>query len=86
MIVTVADAVHPFESVTITLYVPAARLLAVAPVWEGELFHKYVYGPVPPPAVTVAEPVLAPLQNTFTEEEIVAVNTAGCVMANVLMI
>ena len=33
MIVTVAMAMQPFASVTVTVWVPAARLVAVAVVW-----------------------------------------------------
>jgi hypothetical protein len=38
---------------------------------------------VPPPAVTVAEPLLPPKQRIFTEEEMVAVSCVGCVMVTV---
>ena len=55
---TLDVAVQPLASVTVTLYVPPVRLVAVAVVCE--LFHSYVYGVVPPFAVTVAEPVELP--------------------------
>ena len=38
VIVAVADVVHPFASVAVTVYVPAARLLIVAVV--DPVFHK----------------------------------------------
>ena len=59
VIVALAVAVHPLASVTVTLYVPAAsalRFCVVAP-----LLHKYVYGAVPPLAVTVAVPSVPPI-------------------------
>ena len=42
--------------------------------------HKYVYGEVPPPAVTVAEPVAAELHKTSVWAVIEADNTAGSVI------
>ena len=51
-------SVHKLASVTVTLYVPAIRLLiscVVAPV-----FHKYVYGFVPPFTFRSMDPVLFP--------------------------
>lgn len=56
-------AVQPLWSVTVTLYVPAPRpltLLVVAP-----LLHKYVYGDVPPDALTLTEPFVHPVQVAF---------------------
>jgi hypothetical protein len=50
---------------------------AVDPV-PPEGAHEYVYGDVPPPATTVAEPVLPPLQRTGVEVA-EAVTTVGCV-------
>ena len=40
MIVIVAVLVHPFESVIVTIYVPAHRPLAVAVVCAGVVFHE----------------------------------------------
>jgi hypothetical protein len=77
VIVTVAVDVHPFASVAVTVYDPAAKPVAVAPV--AELLHKYVFVPVPPVALTVAEPVDAPLHKTFTCDEIVAETAVGWV-------
>ena len=56
--VTEAVAVHECASVTVTVYVPAARLLIAAVV---ELFDQlYVYPEVPPDPDAVAAPVLLP--------------------------
>jgi len=40
VIVIVAVLVHPFESVIVTIYVPAHRPLAVAVVCAGVVFHE----------------------------------------------
>jgi hypothetical protein len=58
-LVTVALVVdeHPLMSVTVTLYVPAERPLAVTVV--APVDHEYVYGPVPPLSIlAVAVPLL----------------------------
>jgi hypothetical protein len=52
------DAAHPRASVTVTLYIPATRFVAVAVVCP--LFQRYVYGDVPPVTTTVAFPLFAP--------------------------
>ena len=52
-------------SVTVTVYVPAERPVAVAFVCAGLVFHEYVYPGVPPAAVTVAEPFMSPLQDAL---------------------
>ena len=65
MITTVATAVQPFASVAVTLYVPAAKPVAIAAVWP--LFHRYVIMPVPPVPAAVAEPFAPPKQLTFVE-------------------
>ena len=59
-IVAVAVEEHPFASVIVTVYVPAANPVAVADVCAGEVFQLYVYGAVPPEAEAVAEPFAAP--------------------------
>ena len=46
------------------------------------MFHKYVFGDVPPVAVTVADPSLPPKQLTWVVE-VVAVSKAGCVIVTV---
>ena len=75
---TVADAVaeQPLLSVTVTEYDPAARPVAVAVVWP--LDHRYVLPPLPPAGVTVAVPLLPPLQETGVDDAD-AVRTAGSV-------
>jgi hypothetical protein len=35
-----ADAVQPFESVTVTVKVPAGSPVAAEPVWGGMTLHK----------------------------------------------
>ena len=55
--VTEDVVLHPVESLTVTVYVPAERPVAVAFVCPpGD--HAYVYGITPREAVTVALPVL----------------------------
>ena len=54
--------VQPLASVTLTLYGPIAKLLRLAVV--APLLHKYVYGAVPPVAVTLAVPVVVPWHAT----------------------
>ena len=57
---------------------PAERPLEVALV--PPLLHKYVYPGVPPVAVTVAEPLLPPLQDTFVWAVMDDVRTEGSVI------
>ncbi len=52
--------VQPLLSVTVTVYVPALKLLIVAVVLIGVVFHAYVYGNDPPLGSTVALPLLTP--------------------------
>lgn len=58
--VAVAVAVQLFESVTVTVYVPAATFEMFALVPSPPL-HEYVYDVVPPVAVALNVPVLVPL-------------------------
>ena len=62
---TVDTAVQPPASVTITVYVPADKPVAVA-VAAAEGDQLYVYGAVPPLPVAVAVPSL-PLQDAGVE-------------------
>jgi hypothetical protein len=55
--------VQLFASVAVHVYVPAHNADAVAPV-PPDGVHAYVYGPVPPPTVTVAVPLHAALHVT----------------------
>ncbi len=73
-----------FASVTVTTYVPAARPVAVAPVCTGDVFHEYVYNPVPPLTVAVAVPVAPPLQDTFVWLGVIA-STAGWVIVTLVV-
>jgi pyridoxal biosynthesis lyase PdxS len=82
VIVAVVDVVHPFASVAVTVYVPEFRLLIVAVV--APVFHKYEYPPVPLDANEVAEPVEAPLHNTFVVKGIDNVKRFGCVIVAVV--
>src|SRR5438093_12653446 len=47
---------------TVTMYVPAPRLVAVEPFCTGLVFHENVLLPVQPPALAVALPLLQPKQ------------------------
>ena len=55
VMVTDLETVHPLESVTVTVYVPALMLFIVAEV--APVFHRYEYDGVPPLAVTDADAV-----------------------------
>ena len=61
-------AEHAFASVTVTVYVPAAKLEIVDVL--PELLQRYVYGVAPPVAETEAEPVFVPLQFVVVEEQV----------------
>ena len=65
-------------SVTVTVYVPAARPDAVAPVPPED--QRYVYGGVPPLPVTVAEPLLPVKQLTFVIAVIDEIKSVGSVI------
>jgi hypothetical protein len=65
VIKAVAVVVQPLLSVTVTVYRPAGRAVAVMAVCIGELFHEYVYGAVPPAGIAVAVPVELPKQFTL---------------------
>jgi len=68
VIVALVVAVHPLLSLTVTVYVPATRPVAVTVFWLPASLQLYVYGEVPPVAVpAVAEP-MPPLHNTFISE------------------
>jgi hypothetical protein len=62
--ITEEGEVHPFKSVTVTLYVPA-------PIFDKLEFElppgvqKYVYPGVPPLALTDADPLVEPKHETF---------------------
>jgi hypothetical protein len=79
VMIAVAVLIHPFASVTVTVYVPAAKPVAVAVVCAGLEFHAYEYGAVPPAALTVAEPVVPFLQSTLVLAVMAEVKTAGSV-------
>ena len=82
VITTEVTEIQPFASVAVTLYVPAAKPVAVAEVWP--LFHRYVIVPVPPVPAAVAVPSEAPKQETFVDALIVtATALAGCVIVTV---
>ena len=76
--VALAEAVQPEASVTVTLYVPAARLLSVDPL---PLFgvQLYVRGAVPPETDTLTDPLLLPEQGMGVGVA-AAVSGWGCVM------
>jgi hypothetical protein len=70
--------VHPLASVTVHVYVPAAKLLAVAafPPLGCQL---YKYPDVPPAGVAVAVPFVPPKQEILVPTD-VAERTVGCVI------
>lgn len=78
MMVTAAVDVQLFASLTVTVYVPATRFVEVTVVCPFD--HVYVYEGVPPDGVTVAEPLLPPLHETWVDEEIEDVSVAGWVI------
>ena len=78
VMVTVSVSSQPLASVTVTVYVPAARLDAVAPV---ALFdHAYEYGAVPPEPLAVADPSLDPLQLALVGVPVLATTAVGSVI------
>ena len=75
MITTEAVVEQPLASVTVTQYVPAAKLdksSLVAP-----LDQRYVYAVVPPDTVRLAAPVELPKQRTFVPLMLAASAAAG---------
>ena len=70
--------VHPFASVIVTKYVPAAN--PVKPWVVAALLHAYVYGAVPPLTVKSIAPVLLPKQSTFVWLKLLAKAEAGWVI------
>jgi hypothetical protein len=77
VIVAEAVAVAFKLSVTVTVYVPGAKPVAVILVCEDGSLHLYKYGLVPPFAEMVAVPLLKPAQLTSFLEEIVAVSVVA---------
>ena len=63
VIVALAVVVHPLASVTVTVYVPGPRFVAVAT--DAPVDHAYEYAGVPPDPAPVAVPSLAPVQLTL---------------------
>ena len=66
--ITNAVSLHPIESLTTTLYVPAPRLeteMVVSPVLQ-----EYVYGEYPVLMIAVAVPAGSPAQRIFVELEV----------------
>ena len=74
--VAFAFAVHPFASVTVTLYAPAHNPEISSLV--AELSHKYVSTGVPPAVVKFNTPSQPPLQSAGVIE-IAAIKTGGSV-------
>src|ERR1039458_4484493 len=65
VIVICAIAWQLFASATVQVYVPAIRLMSVAPFVPSLQLYTYPAAGVPPPAVAMADPVLPPLQSTL---------------------
>src|SRR5947208_1871115 len=81
VMVALAVAVQPLASLTVTMYVPAPRLVAVEPFCTGLVFHENVLLPLPPLALAVALPLVPPKQSTLTCALMLALNAvSGCVM------
>lgn len=86
---TLAVFVQPLASVIVTVYVPAPSPVAMAVVWATPVFHKYVYGAVPPVMLSssrVAVPVVPPLHNTGVVVNGAHVMMAGCVNVTVQLV
>jgi hypothetical protein len=79
----VAVIVQPLKSVVVTVYVPAVNPEAVSPV-PPEGAHEYVYGEVPPFAVTVAVAVEPP-KHVTSVLTVVAASTGGCVIVTLVV-
>ena len=77
VILIVIEAVHALASVTVTVLVPMFKEVITEVV--ALVDHKYVYGVVPPEAVTVAAPVLPPKHKTLLIMVAVLKATAGWV-------
>jgi hypothetical protein len=73
-----AVCVHPLASVTVTVYVPTARPVAVALVLA--LFQVYVYGETPPDGTAVNVPLASPLHVTVTLVKVGITIAVGCVI------
>src|SRR5207247_1704738 len=81
VMVALAVAVQPLASLTVTMYVPAPRLVAVDPFCTGLVFHENVLLPVPPLALAVALPLVPPKQSTLTCALMLEIDAvSGCVM------
>jgi hypothetical protein len=89
--VIVVVLVHPFISVTVMVYVTPGAKFDALPVVEliepdgtvGAMVYTFV--PLPPVDVTVAVPLLAGTQVGTVLVLIAKVNTAGCVITNVVV-
>ena len=83
--------VHPFISVTVMMYVTPGAKFDALPVVEliepdgtvGAI--EYTFEPLPPVDVTVAVPLLLGTHVGTVEVLIANVNTAGCVITNVVV-
>jgi hypothetical protein len=85
VIVVLAVALHPLSSVIVQVYVPGASEEAVAAV-PPEGAHAYVNGDVPPEGAAVADPLSAPLQDTFVLELIEALTPAELFTTTVVVL
>ena len=82
VIVAEAVLVQLLASVTVTVYVPAARPVRSCVVMPP--VQKYVYGETPPLTVRSMEPVEEPLHNTFTCVVLKA-KAGGCVIVTAVV-
>src|SRR5438876_9661637 len=81
VMVALAVAVQPLASLTVTMYVPAPRLVAVDPFCTGLVFHENEIGRASCREMALVLPLVAPKQRTLTCALMLALNAvSGCVM------
>ena len=79
--VIVREVVQPFASEMEQIQLPEPRLMALATVCTGVVFQLKLYGEVPPLALIVALPFVAPKQDAFVWTLTLVESCAdGCVM------
>jgi hypothetical protein len=85
VMVAVAVVVQPLASVTVTLYVPAAKAFGSS-TSAAELSQSNVNGAVPPDTVRLILPLLTPAQVAFVATAVADSATAGSVIVTVAML
>src|SRR5690606_4250058 len=74
--------VHPFASETWAVYTPAARFTNDGEV--SPLFHRYLYGSVPPVAEIQIAPVFCPAHSTWVTGSQLISSFSGCSIVAVI--